>query len=244
MTPISRELVVDARPNPFEMVPSQTAVIVVDMQNDFGAEGGLFARACVPISEIQAAVEPTIRVLAAARQSGLKVVYLKMGFEGDLSNAGGPDAPNRVRHLAFGVGKPVAAPDGRESRLLINDTWNTDIVSELTPEEGDLVISKHRFSGFFETDLDAVLKNLGIKNLIFTGCTTSVCVESTLRDAFYRDYRCLLLSDCTAEPLGSDFPRSNYEATLLLIETFFGWVAESAALLQAFAGQHVGAAAT
>ncbi len=90
---------------------------------------------------------------------------------------------------------------------------------------------------------DAVLKGLGVQNLVFTGCTTSVCVESTLRDAFYRDYKCLLLSDCTAEPVGSTLARTNYEATLLLVQTFFGWVADSAALLQALAEEPVGAAA-
>ena len=80
-----------------------------------------------------------------------------------------------------------------------------------------------------------MLKDLGVDYLVFTGCTTSVCVESTLRDAFYRDYKCILLSDCTAEPVGSDLVRSNYEATLLLVQTVFGWVTESAVLLEALA---------
>ena len=166
-----------------------------------------------------------------------------MEFEPDLSNAGGPDAPNRVRHVAFGVGKTVEAPDGSESRVLIKDTWDTEVLPELSPEEGDIVVSKHRFSGFFETELDAVLKDLGVRSLVFTGCTTSVCVESTLRDAFYRDYKCLLLSDCTAEPVGSTLARTNYEATLLLVQTFYGWVADSAALLEALAEEPIGAAA-
>ena len=76
-------------------------------------------------------------------------------------------------------------------------------------------MSKHRFSGFYGTDLDVILKGLGVETLVFTGCTTSVCVDSTLRDAFYRDYRCLLLSDCTGEPIGSDLARSNHDASLL-----------------------------
>ncbi len=129
-TDLSRHVTVEARPNPLPLDPAETAVIVVDMQNDFGAEGGMFARAGAPIGPIQAVVEPTARVLAAARRAGMKVVYLKME---DLSNAGGPDAPNRVRHVAFGVGKTVEAPDGRESRVLIKDTWDTEVLPELAP---------------------------------------------------------------------------------------------------------------
>src|SRR5712691_5274239 len=105
LTDETRSVVVDARPEALAIDPQTTAVIVVDMQNDFGAEGGMFARAGVPLAGIQAAVDPTARVLAAGRRAGMKVVYLKMGFEPDLSNAGGPDAPNRCRHLALGVGE-------------------------------------------------------------------------------------------------------------------------------------------
>ena len=172
VTERSRTLFVDARPGPLELEPTETAVIVVDMQNDFGAEGGMLARAGIPVAGIQAAVEPTARVLAATRQAGMKIVYLKMQFEPDLSNAGGPEAPNRVRHLAIGVGQRVEAPDGTESRVLIRDTWNTEIVGALAPEAGDIVVPKHRFSGFFETDLDAILKEHGIDTLVFTGCGT------------------------------------------------------------------------
>jgi ureidoacrylate peracid hydrolase len=147
-----------------------------------------------------------------------------MEFEPDLSNAGGPDAPNLLRHLGLGVGQAVSAPDGSESRVLIKDTWNTDIVPELSPQAGDLVMSKHRYSGFFETDLHRTLKANSIESLLFTGVTTSVCVESTLRDAFFRDYKCLLLSDCTAEPIGNDLARTNRDATLLVVQLLFGWV--------------------
>ena len=220
---------IDARPESLVIDPSGTALIVVDMQNDFGAQGGMFHRAGIPLSAVQAAVAPTARALAAARRAAIRIVYLKMQFEPDLSNAGGPEAPNLILHRRLGVGQPVQAPDGRESRVLIKDTWNTDILAELAPQDGDVVVSKHRFSGFFETDLDAILTELGVTSLVFTGCTTSVCVESTLRDAFFRDYRCLLLEDCSAEPIGSDLPRGNHEASVRVIETLFGWVSESAA---------------
>ena len=83
------------------------------------------------------------------------------------------------------------------------------------------------------------MKELGVTTLVFTGGTTSICVESTLRDAFFRDYRCLLLADCTAEPIGNRLPRTNREATLLLVELVYGWVAESAALVRTLSERSV-----
>ena len=218
---------ISARPHPLQFNPARAAVIVVDMSNDFGAVGGMFQRAGLDISAIQGTVGPTARVLEAARLAGIPVVYLKMAFKPDLCDIGPEGAPNRDRHLFFGVGQSTEAPDGTPSRVLIRDTWNTEIVPELTPAPEDTVVYKHRFSGFFETELDAVLRSLGATDLIFTGCTTSVCVESTLRDAMFRDYRCLLLEDCAAEPIGNGLPRSNHDASLLVVETLFGWVSDS-----------------
>ena len=158
-----------------------------------------------------------------------------MQFCEDLSDAGPVDTPNRTRHLALGVGQPVVAPDGTSSRVLIRDTWNTKIIDELTPQNNDVIVPKHRYSGFFETNLDSVLRERGITSLVFTGCTTSVCVESTLRDAFYRDYNCLLLTDCCAEPIGSDQSRTNHEASLTVIETLFGWTTHSIDFIESIA---------
>ena len=217
----------DAEPDRIALDLARSAVIVVDMQNDFGSQGGIFDHAGIDISIIRRAIDPTRKVLAAARNAGIKIIYLKMGFRSDLSDLGAEDSPNRMRHLQFGVGQASVAPDSREGRFLIRDTWNTDIVAELTPETGDLVLYKHRFSGFYETELDNILQRLEIRNLIFTGCTTSICVESTIRDAMFRDYRCVLLADCTGEPIGGDLARSNHEASLLTIQTFLGWVSNS-----------------
>jgi ureidoacrylate peracid hydrolase len=228
-------LILDAKPAPINIETSKTALLVVDMQNDFGSKGGMFDRAGLDISMIQATVQPTLKVLVAARNTGIPIVYLKMGFSPDLSDLGTVDSPNRMRHLRFGVGQRISAPDGTEGRMLIRDTWNTDIVPELEPESGDIVIYKNRFSGFFETELDDVLRRRGTKYLIVTGCTTSVCVESTVRDAMFRDYSCVLLEDCMGEPIGNDLPRSNHEASLLTIQTLFGWVSKSTDVLKCLA---------
>ena len=205
-----------------------TAVIVVDMQNDFGTNGGMFHRAGIDISMIQEAINPTAKVLAAARKAGIRIIYLKMGYREDLSDLGSEDSPNRMRHLQImHVGDTIEAPDGTRSRILIRDMWGTEIVPELKPMPGDVVLYKTRFSGFHNTDLDAILKKMGVRKLIFTGCTTSVCVESTIRDAMFKDYSPILLEDCTGEPIGHNFPRSNHEASLLTIEVLFGWISDS-----------------
>lgn len=221
------QIILEARPHPIVLDTAKAALIVVDMQNDFGSKGGLFDHGGVDISCIQKVVPAIARAIAVARDAGMKVIYLKMGFLPDLSDMGPDDAPNRVRHLHFGVGQPMKAPDGREGHFLVRDTWGTAIVSELTSAPGDIEIWKTRFSGFYETELDATLKKLCAKQLVFTGCTTSICVESTVRDAMFRDYQCVLLRDCMAEPIGNNFSRTNHEASLLSVEVLFGWTASA-----------------
>jgi len=226
-TGAGRSVTLSAKPAPISLDLAKTVVMVVDMQNDFGSKGGMFDRAGFDISIVQRAVPPTAKVLAAARSAGVKIVYLKMGFRPDLSDMGAPDSPNWIGHRAVGVGTAVRAPNGAESRILVRDTWNTEIVDELRPEPSDIVLYKHRFSGFFQTDLDNRLKRMGTRAIIFTGCTTSVCVESTVRDAMFRDYSPVLLADCSGEVVGYDLPRSNHEASLFLIQERFGRVSTS-----------------
>src|SRR5437870_6887875 len=127
----SRLIKIDAKPAPIAIDTASTAVIVVDMQNDFGSKGGMFDLAGIDISNIQRVTGPIAKVLATARNAGLKIVYLKMGFRPDLSDLGAPDSPNRMRHMRMRVGQTVRAPDGSESRILVRDTWNTDIVPQL-----------------------------------------------------------------------------------------------------------------
>jgi ureidoacrylate peracid hydrolase len=206
---------------------------VIDMQNDFGSKGGMFDRAGIDISGIRRAVEPTASVVAAARRAGIRVVYLKMGYRADLSDLGAPDSPNRLRHLRMGIGEKIVAPDGREGRILVRDSWGTDILPELTPQPEDVVLYKTRFSGFFRTDLDERLARAGVRHLIVTGCTTSICVDSTVRDAMFRDYLPVLLEDCMSEPIGDGPPRSNHDATLLAAGILFGWVSDSTRFLEA-----------
>jgi len=249
-TPKQLTVTVDARPQPIALPLSKTAILVVDMQNDFGSNGGLFHRAGIDLSGIRATIPPIARLLKCGRSVGLPIIFIKIGFRPDLSDLYQP-GPIRDRWLAYGIGAPAQSPDGKESRVGIRDTWNTDVVDELKPLPGDIEVYKHGYSGFHGTELDAVLSGLGAKYLIVTGCTTSVCVESTIRDAHSRDYYCVLLEDCTAEPIGGGAKGylgasgageaaggSNYQATMVLMQTIVGWVSNSESVVAAFAGIH------
>jgi ureidoacrylate peracid hydrolase len=238
----SRMVKIDAKPEAIAIDINRTAVIVVDMQNDFGSKGGMFDLAGIDISGIRKAIAPIAKVLISARHSGIKIVYLKMAFRPDLSDFGAPDSPIRLKHPPF-VGKSTHAPDGRASRVLIRDTWNTDIVDELKPQADDSVIYKHRYSGFYQTDLDATLRKLGIQYLIIAGCTTSVCVESTVRDAMFRDYACVLLEDCMSQPTPPHgLPGTNHDASLVLAEAAFAWVSKSEQFVTVLQAQQVASA--
>jgi ureidoacrylate peracid hydrolase len=223
----AHEITIAAKPQAIELDLAKMAILVIDMQNDFGARGGMFERGGIDIGPIQRVVAPIRNVLEAGREAGLPIVFLKMGFLPDLSDLGPEDAPFRAHHRGFAPGTSVQAPNGQPSRLLVRDTWSTEILPELAPRKGDTVVWKHRYSGFYETELDAVLKGKGVRSLIVTGCTTSVCVESTVRDAMFRDYFCVLLADCMAEPVGT------HESSLELLQARFAWVTESNEFLHA-----------
>ena len=160
------QIVVDAKPEALPIAPARSAAIAVDMQNDFGSEGGMFALAGIDISGIRKAIAPTARALAAARRASINVVYLKMGFRPDLSDAGGPDVPNWVKHGNCAWAKQLPPRMGRQVGYLIRDTWNTDILPDLAPEPGDVVLYKHRYSGFYETDLDNILQRVSRKSVL------------------------------------------------------------------------------
>jgi len=133
----------------------------------------------------------------------------------------------------MGFGNTILAPNGRIGRIRVEDTWNTEVLNELVLLASDVIVTKRRWSGFYETELDTKLKALGVQYLIVTGCTTTVCVESTIRDAAFRDYACLLPADCTGQPAVGSPPSSSHDASLLIIARHFGWVTTSQDILTA-----------
>lgn len=229
----SRAITLRARPEAVSFEAARTAMLVVDMQNDFAAKGGMFERAGIDVNGILAVVPAVKSAIASARALGMPVIYLKMGFKPDLSDAGPATGPNLIKHAPLKVGAAFSAPDGRPSRILVRDTWNTDIIADLAPEPSDTVLYKTRFSGFYRTRLDEALRQRRIETLLVTGCTTSICVESTVRDAMFRDYRCVVLEDCMAEPIGANEVRSNHTASLLAMQMLFAWISDSQRLAEA-----------
>jgi len=216
---------VNAKPEALDVDLSRSAIVVVDMQNAFASKGGMLDLAGVDIFGAQPVIDTTARLLEAARANGVPVVYLQMGYKADLSNSGGPNSPNPQKELAMRL--MCSRPELR-AKVLTEGTWDFDIVDELAPRAGDLVIVKTRYSGFAGTPLDSMLRVRGIQYLFFTGIATNVCVESTLRDAYFHDYWPILVTDGTM----AAGERSIYEATLFNVESFFGWTTTSQELLK------------
>ncbi len=186
------------------------------MQNAFASKGGMLDIAGVDLTGASGVVAVIRSVLDAARGRDVPVVYLRMAYKPDLSDCGGPNSPNSRKEL--GMCLMSSRPD-LKGKILTEGTWDAEIVPELAPRPGDLVITKTRYSGFAGTTLDSQLRMRGIQYLFFAGIATNVCVESTLRDAYFHDYWPILVTDATMQ--AGD--RSLYNATLYNVESFFGW---------------------
>lgn len=216
----------DAKPGPVEVDLTKSAVVVVDMQNAFATKGGMLDIAGTDISDAPRVVRSIKGILDAARQAGVLVVYVQMGYKPDLSNSGGPSSPNWHKELAMRL---MNCRPELKGKLLTEGTWDFAIVEDLKPESSDLVVTKTRYSGFAGTTLDSQLRTRGIRYLFFVGIATNVCVESTLRDAYFQDYWPILIADA-AMPAG---PASLHEATLFNVENFFGWSVRTEEFLRA-----------
>lgn len=197
--------------------PSETAVIVIDMQNAYASIGGYVDLAGFDISGAQSTIANITRTLEAARGAGIQVVYLQNGWDPDYVEAGTPLSPNYHKSNAL---KAMRRNPNLKGQLLARGGWDYELVDELAPKPGDIRVHKTRYSAFFNSQLDSILRARGIRNLIFVGIATNVCVESTLRDGFHLEYFCTVLEDATHH-LGPDFIQ---KATIYNIETFFGWV--------------------
>jgi len=214
------QFVIKAEPEPIEVDPRKTAVIVVDMQNAFVTKGGMFDLYGLDISEAQRIIEPCKNVISAARRAGCKIVYLRQVYNTDLSNAGGENSPNWHKELALVLMRKRPELKGK---LLIQGTWDAEIIEDLKPKEGDIVVSKQRYSGFVGTNLDVILKTYDIKHTAFVGVAANGCVDSTLRMAFFLEYFPILISDAV-NYLG---PAFTLEATTYIVRLLFGWVTDS-----------------
>ncbi len=216
-----RVVTLPARPEPIRVNADETAVVVIDMQNAYASPGGYVDLAGFDISGAAGTIGQIAKVLATARAAGMPVVYLQNGWDADYVEAGGPGSPNWHKSNAL---KTMRARPELEGKLLARGGWDYELVADLAPQTGDIRLHKPRYSAFFNSALDSTLRARGIRNLVFVGIATNVCVESTLRDGFHLEYFGVLLEDATHH-LGPDFIR---EASLYNIEKFFGWVSNVA----------------
>lgn len=217
-----------ARPEPLALKASETALVVVDMQNAYASPGGYLDLAGFDVSATAPVIARIGRALDVARAAGLPVVFLQNGWDAAYSEAGGPGSPNWHKSNAL---KTMRRRPDLHGTLLAKGGWDYALVDALAPRPGDLVVPKPRYSGFFNSALDSTLRARGIRNLVFTGIATNVCVESTLRDGFHLEYFGVVLEDATHQA-GPAFAQ---QAALYNIETFFGWVSSVDAFCEAFA---------
>ena len=209
-----------ARPEAIQLDPQSAAIVIVDMQNAFAAKGGVFDLAGLDISKAAEVICVIRGILDGARAAGVRVVYLQMGYKEDLSDSGGPDSPNWHKELALLL---MRNRSGLKGKLLTEGTWDFAIVDDLKPHPGDLVLVKHRYSGFAGTGLDSLLRTRQVRFLFFAGIATNVCVESTLRDAYFLDYWPILITDATMQA----GPAFLQQATVQNVENHFGWTLTS-----------------
>ena len=215
-----------AEPYELEFDSASTALIIIDMQRDFVMPGGFGEALGNDVKQLQVTIAPTKAILEGARKAGMLVIHTREGHRPDLSDC----PPSK---LVRGRGKTRIGDGGPMGRILVRGEVGHDIVPELYPIAGEVVIDKPGKGAFFATDLELILRDRGIKTLMVCGVTTEVCVNTTVREANDRGYECVVLSDC----VGSYYPEFQ-KAALAMIKAqggIFGWVSDSKRALAALA---------
>lgn len=223
-----RYVTLPARPEPLRLAVDETAVVVVDMQNAYASPNGYLDLAGFDISGAKAAITAIQDVVSVARGAGVPVIFFQNGWDADYVEAGGPGSPNWHKSNAL---KTMRKRPELQGKLLAKGGWDYALVDDLQPKPGDIVVPKTRYSGFFNSQFDSILRARGIRNLVFCGIATNVCVESTLRDGFHLEYFGVMLEDATHQA-GPDYIQ---KASVFNIETFFGWVSSASDFRRAFA---------
>ncbi len=222
----ARIVTLPARPEPIRVAVDDTAIVVIDMQNAYASPGGYLDLAGFDIAGAGKVIEQSAKVLETARGAGMTVIYFQNGWDASYVEAGGPGSPNFHKSNAL---KTMRARPDLTGTLLARGTWDYELVDALKPQAGDIVLHKTRYSGFFNSQLDSVLRSRGIRNIVLVGIATNVCVESTARDAYMRDFHVILVDDCAAT-----YDPAKHAATLANITAHFGLVTTSAEVFDAW----------
>ena len=213
---------IKTEPEPIDIDLERSAIVVVDMQNTFVSKGGLFDLRGFDVTSIQKVIEPIKKICKKAREEKVKVIYIAHVLSPDLREVG-PDSSFWYKSVKFYREDPLW-----QEKFLIRGTWGAGIVDALKPQEDDLIVEKPRFSAFFGTNLDTILKTYNLKYLFFTGCATNICVEASIRDAANLSYFPILISDASA----NSGPPFMQDSTILNVKLCFGWVTDSENLLK------------
>jgi len=216
-----------AQPAPVAVDPARCALVIIDMQRDFLEPGGFGEALGNDVSQLRKIVAPLRALLGAARDARLTVIHTREGHRPDMTDAPRAKVERGAPSLRIGDRGPMG-------RILIRGEVGHDIIPELYPLAGEPVLDKPGKGGFYQTDLDLMLRNRGIETLLVCGVTTEVCVHTTVREANDRGYRCIVVGDCC----GSYFPEF-HEVGLRMIAAqggIFGWVADSGAVIGALKG--------
>ena len=217
-------VLIEAEPYEFELIPSRCALVIIDMQRDFLEPGGFGEMLGNDVSQLRRTIDPNRKLLDAWRRADLQVIHTREGHRPDLTDL--PPAKKVRSRSATCIGD--AGPMGR---ILVRGEIGHDIIPELYPLSSEPVIDKPGKGAFFATDLQAILQHRGITQLVVTGVTTEVCVNTTVREANDRGFDCLVLEDC----VGSYFPEFQ-EMGLKMIKAqggIFGWVGSSGSVVKA-----------